>query len=145
MARRDTVEAAHSLVSSERAKIMEPPSIGLRLNYTRVRARVSYVRHACAHTHSSLRAHTISSRLITRMLSRLSQRRRWRSHEQQSNDKPRQRAKHGKLFQKDAANERQRSMKYTRLLFTRLIWNSNISTWIESWHYHDIIKSNIIY
>lgn len=56
MVRCDTVQAAHSLVSSERAKIMEPPSIGLRLNYTRVRARVSLFRMygTLARTHTLL-------------------------------------------------------------------------------------------
>lgn len=88
--------AGYSSVPSELAKIMESPSIGLRLNYTRRPRFVTlYVWHACVFARTrrvpGVYVHTINLRPITRTLSQLSERRRWRSHEQQSNDKSRQR------------------------------------------------------
>lgn len=80
----DTVQAAHSLVPRERVKIMEPPSIGLRLNYTQcaaphfayfIRIRIAARLRTHTHTHSYPRARTIKDSatwLITRALSRLS-------------------------------------------------------------------------
>jgi len=105
--------------SSERVKIMDPPSIGLRLNYTRVRAGVSlfhtYGTLARTHIHIHIHIHTHTHNLPSvrlrlnrdwlRELSQLSKCRQWRSYEQQSNDKLQQRvswrmlqAKHNEAF-----------------------------------------------